>query len=91
MVLLRQPLMRRSVIEGGFEYELFSQLRNPRPPGAEDSFSGLVAALQLSNVSEYLGYKLTTIAGLQITRRRFEVEGTQTNTRGFMTIFAGVE
>jgi hypothetical protein len=91
MVLMRHPIMRRSFLEGGFEYELFSQLRNPRPPGAEESFNGLVAALQLSNVSEYLGYKLTTLAGLQVTQRRFEIEGTQTNTRGFMTIFAGVE
>ena len=91
MVLMRHPIMRRSSLEGGLEYEIFSQLRNPRPPGAEDSFNGLVLALQLSNVSEYLGYKLTTLAGLQVTRRDFEIEGTQTNTRGFMTIFAGVE
>ena len=91
MLLMRLPVMRRSTLEGGIEYEIFSQLRNPRPPGAEDSFNGLVAAVQLNNVSEYLGYKLTTLAGLQVTRRRFEIEGTQTNTRGFMTVFAGVE
>ncbi len=91
MLLTRLPIMRRSTLEGGVEYEIFSQLRNPRPPGAEDSFNGLVAAVQLNNVSEYLGYRLTTLAGLQVTRRNFEIEGTQTNTRGFMTVFAGVE
>lgn len=91
MLLTRLPILRRSTIEAGLEYEIFSQLHNPRPPGAEDSFNGLVAAIQLNNVSEYLGYRLTTLAGLQVTRRSFEIEGTQTNTRGFMTVFAGVE
>jgi hypothetical protein len=50
-----------------------------------------VVALQLTNVSEYLGYRLTTLAGLQVTRRRFEIEQTQTDTRGFLTVYAGVQ
>ena len=91
MLLARLPVMRRSFLEGGIEYEVFSQLRDPRPPGVEDGFRGTVAALQLSNLSDYLGYRLTTVAGLQVTRRHFEVEGTQTNTRGFLTVYAGVE
>jgi hypothetical protein len=91
MLLLRTPLMQNSAVEAGVEYEIFSQLRNPRPPGAEDSFRGLVTALQLRNLSDYLGYQLTTLIGLQVSRRAFEVEGTQTNTRGFLTIYAGVE
>ncbi|HJP29714.1 MAG TPA: hypothetical protein QGF95_04075 [Candidatus Latescibacteria bacterium] len=91
MVLARVPVMHRSFLEGGLEYEIFTQLRNPRPPGAEDSFRGTVAALQLGNISDYLGYRLTTLVGLQVTRRHFEIEGTQTNTRGFLTVYAGVE
>ena len=91
MVLVRVPVLRRSFLEGGVEYQVFSQLRNPTPPGAENSFNGLVTALQLTNISEYLGYRLTTLAGLEVTRRRFEIEETQTNTRGFLTVFAGVQ
>jgi len=91
MLLWRLPVLRRSFLEGGVEYQIFSQLRDPVPPGAEDSFNGLVAALQLSNLSEYMGYRLTTLGGLQLTRRRFEIEGTQTHTRGFLTVYAGVE
>ena len=91
MLLWRLPVLRRSFLEGGVEYQIFSQLRDPVPPGAEDSFNGLVAALQLSNLSEYMGYRLTTLVGVQLTRRRFEVEGTQTHTRGFLTVYAGVE
>ncbi len=91
MVLVRVPVLRRSFLEGGVEYQVFSQLRDPTPPGAENSFNGLVAALQLTNISEYLGYRLTTLVGLEVTRRRFEIEQKQTNTRGFLTVFAGVQ
>jgi hypothetical protein len=91
MVLVRLPVLRRSFVEGGIEYQVFSQLRDPTPPGAEDSFNGLVAAAQLTNVSEYLGYRLTTLIGVEVTRRRFEIEETQTHTRGFLTVYAGVQ
>ena len=91
MALVRMPVLRRSSIEGGVEYEVFKQLRDPTPPGSENSFNGLVVALQLTNVSEYLGYRLTTLAGLQVTRRRFEIKQTQTDTRGFLTVYAGVQ
>jgi hypothetical protein len=91
MLMARAPLMQRSFLEAGVEYEIFSQRRDPRPPGAEDSFRGLVLAGQLRNLSDYLGYRLTTLVGLQLTRREFEVEGTQTHTRGFLTVYAGVE
>ena len=89
--LVRYPVFRHSFIEGGVEYHAFVQLRKPTPPGAEDSFRELVLAAQLTNLSDYLGYRLTTVLGLQLTRRDFEVEETQTYTRGFMTVYAGVE
>ncbi|NKB68695.1 MAG: hypothetical protein GKR89_16650 [Candidatus Latescibacteria bacterium] len=91
MLLWRFPVMRSSFLEGGVEYERFFQLRDPTPPGAEDSFKSTVVALQLSNVSDYMGYQLTTLVGVQLTRRNFEVEDTQTHTRGFMTVYAGLE
>jgi hypothetical protein len=89
--LLRFPMLRSSYIESGIEYEIFSQLRNPTPPGATDSFRGLVATTQLSNISEYQGYKLTTVLGFELARRRFEFDEVETRTRGFVTIYAGVE
>ncbi|NKB69602.1 MAG: hypothetical protein GKR89_21235 [Candidatus Latescibacteria bacterium] len=91
MFMLRQPLMRSSFLEGGFEYHHFAQLRQPTPPGAEDSFDGLVVAAQLTNLSDYQGYRLTTILGFEVERRSFEVARTQTSTRGFVTIYAGIE
>ena len=91
MTLLRLPVLSNSFIEGGVEYHLFYQLRDPAPPGAEDSFKELTAAAQLTNLTQYLGYRLTTIVGLQISQRRSELLAPQTDTRGFMTIYAGVE
>ncbi len=91
MTLLRLPVLSNSFFEGGVEYHLYYQLRDPAPPGAEDSYKELTAAGQLTNLTQYLGYRLTTIIGLQISQRRSELLETQTHTRGFMTVYAGVE
>jgi hypothetical protein len=87
----RFPVLRNSYAETGLEYHGFHQLENPTPPGADDNFSELTALAQLTNVSEYQGYLLTTVIGFDITRRDLEVEGAGTRTRGFLTIYAGVE
>ena len=89
--IARLPVFLSSYLEGGVEYHLFEQLRDPTPPGAEDSFWELTTVAQLTNVSDYQGYRLTTVIGFDMTRRHFEVEGTRTRTRGFLTIYAGVE
>jgi hypothetical protein len=89
--LLRFPAFRSSFVETGLEYEIFQQRRTFVPPGALDSFRGLVSTAQLSNMSEYQGYRLTTVLGLEIARRRFEYDEVETRSRGFVTIYAGVE
>lgn len=89
--LLRFPAFRSSFVETGMEYEIFQQRRKLLPPGALDSFRGLVATAQLSNLSEYQGYRLTTVLGFELARRRFEFGEVETRTRGFVTIYAGVE
>ena len=91
MVVVRYPLLSRSFVEGGVEYQIFAQLRQPPPPGAEDSYREQVGAVQLGNLTEYLGYRLTTLLGLQVSRRRFEVGEAQVHTLGFMTVYAGLE
>jgi len=90
-VLARFPVLRSSFIESGIEYERFRQLRNPTPPGALDNFSGTVATAQLTNFSDYQGYRLTTILGFELARKSFEFDEVETRTRGFVTIFAGVQ
>ena len=90
-VLTRFPVLRRSFIECGVEYERFNQLRVPTPGGLSDDFRGLVSTIQLSNVSEYQGYRLTTITGFEVARRNFEFNDIETRTRGFVAVYAGVE
>ena len=45
----------------------------------------------MTNLSDYLGYQLTTTLGLEVTRLDLRFEPTQTRTRGFLTIYAGIE
>ncbi|MDP6018952.1 MAG: hypothetical protein QGI32_22880 [Candidatus Latescibacteria bacterium] len=90
MLIGRLPVMRQSHLEIGVERHVFSQLRSPTPPGAEDSFGETTTIVQLSNASDYQGYRLTTQLGFDVTRRHFEVEGTRTRTRGFIVVYAGV-
>ena len=90
MLMVRRHVMRQSFLEGGVEYEWFRQLRDPTPPGAEDDFRGLVLSAQLTNVSDYQGYRLSTVLGLEVARRSREAEGTLTSTRGFVTVYAGL-
>ncbi len=89
--LMRLPILRSSFIECGVEYERFSQLRTPTPGGLSDDFRGLVSTAQLSNVSEYQGYRLTTTIGMEVARRNFEFTEVETRTRGFVAVYAGVE
>ena len=91
MLLARKPVMRRSYVETGLEYHWFNQLQNPPPAGADEDFTGLVLATELTNVSEYQGYGITTIIGFDIDRRSFQVERPRTQTRGFVTLYAGVQ
>ena len=91
MLVFRFPLMRRSTVAAGVEYEIFSQLQNPTPPGAEDSFRGLTTTAQLINFSDYLGYRLTTTLGFELTRTRFEGRRSELTTRSFIAIYSGVE
>ena len=90
MLIGRLPVMRQSHLEVGVEHHVFSQLRSPPPPGAEDGFNETTTVVQLSNASDYQGYLLTTQLGFDVTRRHFEVEGTRTRTRGFIVVYAGV-
>ena len=74
MLVVRHPIMQKSFVEGGVEYQLFNQLKDPVPPGAEPDFTAVTTTVQMTNLSDYLGYQLTTTLGLEVTRLdlRFE-------------------
>ena len=91
MLVLRHPIMQTSFLEGGVEYELFRQLKDPVPAGASPSFRTLTTTVQVMNLSEYLGYRLTTTLGFEVSRRDLRFEPVTTRTRGYITIYAGIQ
>jgi len=91
MLIAKVPVMHSTNIETGIEYHSFKQLQSPTPPRADDTYNELTGLLQLTDVSDYQGYRLTTVLGFSVSRETSEVEGTNTSTRGFLTVFAGVE
>ena len=91
MLIARQAIMRSTYLETGIEYHRFIQLQDPTPPRANDDFTELTALLQLTDVSDYQGYRLTTVLGFSLSRLDFEVEDPTLSTRGFITVYAGIE
>ena len=93
------PLLKTSQIELGLEQRFFAELQ-----GAEHQleagrltgdFRGSVVALQLTNVSDYQGYKLTTQLGIRLDRRSLEVVGRdrEIKTAGlsYLSVIAGLQ
>ena len=91
MLVVRFPFMRRSFVEGGVDYEIFSQMRDPPPPRSNPDFKGVTSTLQMTNFTEYQGYRLTTTMGIELSRLDFGFKRPETRSRGFITIYAGVQ
>ena len=81
------PMLLHSVISAGIEYVRFSDLDSD-----VNDFQSFIAAGQLTNVSEYQGYQLTTQVGLKHDLRDFEDPSIRTRsvTEGFITVYAGL-
>lgn len=85
--IIELPFLRRSVASGGMEYVRFSDLDND-----VNDFQSFIVAGQLTNVSAYQGYELTTQVGIKLVVRDFENPSlrTKTVTEGFITVYAGL-
>jgi len=84
--LLGFPLLSHTTLQAGLELTFFNDFRRD-----SNDFNGIVGALQFTNVSDYLGYKVTTLAGMKIDRRNPKGEDALTITQSFITVFAGLE
>ena len=92
-LLARWPLFSSSSVQAGVEYSIFNQVRkseNAIREGLEDDFTEIVTALQFSNITDYLGYRLATKMGMRFTRRSIHDE-TETGRVAFATMYAGLE
>ena len=97
-VQVEVPFLRSSRIRLGWEQRLFFDLRGDEDAvaGGERTgdFRGTALAGQLTNTRDYLGYALTTQAGIRVDRRAFEIAGRddEKGTAGlvFVTMFAAL-
>ena len=65
-------------------------LLDGRLEDVEQDYRSWTTVAQLSNRSAYLGYKLVTRIGVQISRKRFDDERTQRVSAFFLTVHAGL-
>ena len=56
-----------------------------------NDFNSVVGAAQFTNVSDYLGYKLTTQMGMRIDRRNPKGDESETITESFIAVYAGLQ
>jgi hypothetical protein len=92
------PVLRRTELQWGVEQMLFSDYTLDEDELERSDFTldfrSTVWAAQLTNSSNFQGYRLTTILGYQLrrlTRERVEMrDQTQTDSSVFMTIYAGL-
>lgn len=84
-LILKYGTFGKTWTELGLQYTIFrDQLK------AKNDYEGLVYAFQLSNVSSFLGYKLTTNTGFRTETQYFD-KRTKTGNLAFITVFAGTE
>ena len=81
--LVTVPVLRASQLQAGVEYVYFNDVDRD----AED-FDSISYALQFSTSSEYLGYRIQTLAGAVIERKDFEGQEATTTTQSFITVYA---
>jgi len=86
--ILRFPVLRKTVIEAGVEGTIFNDMAEE---GDANDFTGMVLALQFTNLWDYQGYRLTTQMGFKLDRKALKDQEAETTGQTFMTVFAGVE
>ena len=87
-------VLRTTKIEGGLEqrffYEVLDSEENLQVGQLSGDFRGTVLALQLTNPTTYLGYKLTTEVGMRYDRRSLERVGGKRQQKASGLFFASV-
>ena len=84
-VMIGFPLLNSTRVQAGLEYSLANDMERD-----DNDFKGLAGALQLSNVSSYMGYEVSAQVGLKIDWRDFRGREAETLTQGFITMYAGL-
>lgn len=92
-LIVSYPFLESVRFDSGVEYEKFFNLME-EPTGFTgeymEDFDGLSLSAQVSNVSSFLGYNLTTMIAFRQQTKYFE-DTTKTSAIAFVSVFAGVE
>ena len=91
-LIWQYQLLNTLGLESGVEYEVFRnrvKRTDPLPAGYVDDFQQFVIAAQLSNRSDYLGYRLLANVGGRWERRNFREDSTA-GLVFFLSVFAGL-
>ena len=109
VLLARLPVLKHTVLMGGVEQLLLRDLMRDEDAMVASGvttetgdLSSVNVAVQLSNTSDYMGYRLTTQIGLRYGRTQTELvlendsgfaKGSESSnsTTSFITVYAGIQ
>lgn len=93
-LITRFHLLWRTAIEMGLELSRFEQFREkqgkPLARGLVPDTNSRVLAIQMSNSSDYMGYKLNMRTGFRHQRLSYKREPDSTTSAVYLTIYAGL-
>ena len=87
-LMVKCPLLHNTTAEMGIEWTRFLQLRGSETSPYSGDFRGRVWALQLTNLVDYYGYRITAQVGYRWDRKWFE-KGAKSTSTLFISVFAG--
>ena len=82
---------RATILDFGMELTYFDQLRERAPEGTEEDHFGAVGLFQLTESTDYRGYRLTTQAGFRLNRQVYRNGIGKTSGMVFVAIYAGIQ
>ena len=82
---------RATMLDFGVELTYFDQLREHVPEGMEEDHFGVVGLFQLTESTDFRGYRLITQAGFRLNRQVYRNGLGKTSGIVFITIYAGIQ
>ena len=83
--LVETRVLQVTKLQGGIEYAIFNDFDEDL-----NDFNAVTVAVQFSNESNYLGYKLRALTGIKIERKDFKGQEARTTNESFVPIYAGL-
>ena len=83
--LVEKDLLDHTRFHAGVEFMLFRDFERD-----DQDFDSQSIAIQFSNSSEYLGYRIRALTGVVIERKDLDVGDATTTSTSFVTIYAGL-